>query len=488
MCRFSNFFLTLSALACLYSFTACAEEVIETPRPVPATRVQMKQLLEDMKTRSYRIPIPDLTPEEQELLGDRADNYETRLRFHYLSSPEEVLNSQRSRSRGGATSSRERGTTSRGGRQNADESMSLSYPFKTMLFWIVSRTNNCQYCLGHQEQKLSAAGLSEAEIAALDLDWSHYTPAEQAAFAYARQLTYLPHTLADADIEKLSEHYTTLQILEMTLSVAGNNATNRWKEGTGIPQSSSGSRFFSGLDLSPQDVRRFPIETFLTPTAEAHHSAVSVVAPLERSSTGEATGKGVVNRPALESRAEVLQTLQQTAQRVPRLSVLSAEQARTVLGERAPAGDIPQWMRLVAHFPNDAGRRWSAIQSLTAPAEHAHDLSPLLKAQVRWIVARQDRAWYVTAQAYDQLQRLGQTDDQIFALDGDWSEFDAAERSLFRFARQLACTPIALTDVTVATALEETGPRQVVQMIEFVTGCAYLNRITEAAGLPWDGI
>ena len=35
----------------------------------------------------------------------------------------------------------------------------------------------------------------------------------------------------------LRKHYTDLQILEMVLSVSGNNAINRWKEGAGVPQS-----------------------------------------------------------------------------------------------------------------------------------------------------------------------------------------------------------------------------------------------------------
>src|ERR1700688_1415949 len=105
------------------------------------------------------------------------------------------------------------------------------------MFWIVSRTNNCQYCLGHQEWKLAAVGMTEPPLAALDGAWSQFTPAQRAAFAFARKLTYEPHRLTDADIDPLRKYYKELQILEMVLSVAGNNALNRWKEGVGVPQS-----------------------------------------------------------------------------------------------------------------------------------------------------------------------------------------------------------------------------------------------------------
>lgn len=212
-----------------------ADSPVKTPRPVPATRPEMKELLEDMKKRLYRIPLPELTDREKEELGERSGSYESRLRFNYIPAAEgSVFGGGRSRAAAtpaGANTPRTDFT------RNPDENMTLTYQFKTMLFWIVSRTNNCQYCLGHQEWKLSATGMKDDAIAALDADWSAYSKAEQAAFAYARLLTYEPHRLSDAEIARIGAHYTPLQILEMTMSISGNNAINRWKEGTGIPQS-----------------------------------------------------------------------------------------------------------------------------------------------------------------------------------------------------------------------------------------------------------
>ena len=158
--------------------------------------------------------------------------------------------------------------------------MTLTYQFKTMLFWIVSRTNNCQYCLGHQEWKLSATGMKDDAIAALDADWSVYSRSEQAAFAYARLLTYEPHRLSDEEIAKVGEHYTPLQILEMTMSMSGNNAINRWKEGTGIPQSAGNT--FTGRGGSGSSPTAEHSDSFMTPTSEKFRNAVSIVAPIER--------------------------------------------------------------------------------------------------------------------------------------------------------------------------------------------------------------
>jgi hypothetical protein len=161
------------------------------------------------------------------------------------------------------------------------------------------------------------------------------------------------------------------------------------------------------------------------------------------------------------------------------LPLSSDGEARAVIADAWPEGALPQFVRLVAVFPSEARR---IIQSNKA-TEDKGDLTPVLKAQVSWIIARPDRAWYAAGRAQKRLKELEQTDDQIYTLDGDWKEFTPAERSLFTLARKLAATPVVLTDDDVDAALNLTGPREVVQLISYVTGRASFDRITEAAGL-----
>ena len=462
----------LSGLLALSAGTALGEEAnSDSPRPIPLTRPEVKQLLEEMKDRTPRIPLPELTDADREALGERADSYEARLRYHYA-----PQNPNRNDGRGAG------GGEGLGGGRNRepDPNSTLDYPFKTMLFWIVSRTNNCQYCLGHQEIKLAVAGLTEEQIAALDGNWSIYTPAEQAAFAYARKFTYEPHLLSDADIDALRPYYTDLQILEMSMSMAGNNSINRWKEGTGVPQSRTLHNFSSRSETPPPADRILPTETFLTPTPEEYLDLVTSVAPLDTDATsGAPAGLAVSHRPPLESPEEVEAALSACRQRTPRLPLVSEDETRKLL-EGAAEGPIPQWMRLLANFPRDGVR---SIRNTQDALAQEGDLTPLMKAQAAWIIARQDRAWYATGLAKQWLGELGQTDEQTYQLDGDWSEFTPAERSLFTLARNLACSPVVLTDVQVNEALAQTSPRHVVQMITFTTGRASFNRITECAGL-----
>ena len=470
--------LAVIGLTTISTSPAVAIDSVSAPRPIPLTRPEMKEYLEDMKGRTLRIPLPVLTDADKEKLGERAGGYEGRLRYHYMQSGDGQGPGGQGRGAGG-------GAGGGGFGRDNDPDNTLDYAFKVQLFWIVSRTNNCQYCLGHQESKLLGAGMTEDEIAALDGDWSEHTPAQRAAYAFARKFTYEPHLLNDADIDGLRKHYTDKQILEMILSMAGNNSINRWKEGAGIPQSAGGGNFGRrpGADAPatpPVAVERPAHQTYLTPTSEKFQKTITKVAPVTiDSKTGQATRMTASNRPSLESKAEVEKLLATARQRTPRLPLADEEKAKEFVPEGFPQGPLPQWVRLLANFPNSAKGRITSIRS----AEERNDLKPLLKAQISWIIARQDRAWYAVGQAKQRLRDLGWSDEQIYSLDGDWSGFTAAERSLFTLARKLAAAPVVLTDADVAEAVKQAGPRDVVQTISYTTNRASFDRITESAGL-----
>lgn len=461
------------------------EQAVPTPRPIPLTRPEMKQQLEDLKGRTQRIPLPEVKVDPTQ--GDmRQFSYEMRLRELYLPPGTPSVVYANLLPPPGARPDTNAQPRTRDFTRNADEAMTLSYAFKTRLFWIVSRANNCHYCLGHQEQKLSAVGMTDDQIAALDFDWLQHPEHERPAFAYARKLTWEPHRLTDSDFTELRKSYTDMQILEMTLSVAWNNSINRWKEGLGVPQSQHGDMFFRNKSPDIPADRPLPIDTFLTPTSEGYQNSVSLVAAVPESGRGGASSAGGYNtRPKLESVDVVREKLLAAASREPRLPLVSEATARERLGDKAPAGQLPHWMRLMANFPNEGGSRVPALLEMT---HGTGVLTPLQKAQVAWVVARQDRAWYAVGQAYARLRELGQSDEQIFALDGDWQNLAPADRAILTFARQLATTPIALSDEQFAEVLNGSGPETCVQLVNYTVGRVYFDRVTEAASLPLDAV
>jgi hypothetical protein len=220
--------------------------------------------------------------------------------------------------------------------------------------------------------------------------------------------------------------------------------------------------------------------SYLTPTSEQFQNVVTKVAPLVYDEQSAApTQLTVCRRPPLEPRDETEQALAAARRRKPRLPLADESKTRELLADSPSNASPPQWVRLLANFPTAGKSMVLAWRS----ADEKGDLTPLLKAQVSWIIARQDRAWYAIGQAQTRLRDLGWSDAQIYSLDGDWQPFSPADAALFNVARKLAATPVVLTDADIGRALELAGPRQVVQLISYVTQRASFDRITEAAGL-----
>ena len=409
---------------------------------VPATRADLKRALENSKRSKPRLPLPALTPEEQVKAsqGDWGVVNNGRMRKHYL--PAEVAG-------GGFL----RGT---------DPAMSLGHPFQTMLFWIVSRGNNCTYCLGHQESKLAASNVSEDAVAALDGDWSEFTPAQRSAFALAKKMTYEPHKLTGDDVDRLRPYYKDAQIIEAVLVVGNFNAMNRW----------------TGALRIPQEEHR----VYLTSTADRYKALRSRIAPLAAEGSTAPACAAPAQRPALESRAEVEAALAACRARTPRLPLVADEEARAAVPAGwglVGSGPVPTWVRLLATFPAAGPARVAMHRA----AETKGRLAPKLKAEIAWVAARNDRAWYALNDARRRLHALGLTDDQVFALDGNLEALAPGERLALAFAKKLTVDPALISDADVEGLRKHHGDFEVAEIIHHVTEAAFFDRLTEAAGL-----
>ncbi|HZW35098.1 MAG TPA: hypothetical protein VFF52_30530 [Isosphaeraceae bacterium] len=442
--------LSLTAALLVLAFPgagpAAESPASDLPTPVAATRPELKDQLERSKQAHPRLPLPPPSAEELAAAKARAGRgpmsgiiNNGRMRRLYL--PAELL--------GGGFS------------REPDPTMTLDNTFKTMFFWIVSRANNCTYCQGHQEVKLAGDGVREETIAALDGDWSEFTPAQRAAFAFTLKLTRAPNQIGDADLDRLRAHYTDLQILEIIMAVGGFNAMNRWTGPLAIPQ--EGHR------------------VFLTPTPEKYRALRSRVAPLPAAGSAAAP---VCAQPAdrgpLENPAQVAAALAACRKRAPRLPLASDEQARGVVpADWSGSGPLPQWVRLLANFPK-GGRAWVAQ---TWHAETKGRLSSQLKAEIAYVAARHDRAWYALGQAQRRLKDLGLSDPAIDGLDHPGDAVPEAERAALALARKLTVDPALITDADIAALRRHYPDPEVAEIVYHVTQAAFFDRLTEAAGL-----
>lgn len=462
--RLANF----SAVAFLLAGSAAgADDPAPGPGvlPVPVTRLDMKKALEDSKRNEPRLPLPPITDEDRAraeasakkaaeegktkegrgsgLGGGIVNN--GRMRNHYLA---DYNVGRPGGSVGGVGFSRE-----------SEPGLSLGNAFQTQLFWVVSRANNCTYCMGHQEAKLSAAGLSDDEIAALDGAWAEFDPAKRAALEFTGKLTNQPHTLTDADVTALRAHFNDNQITEIILAVANFNAMNRWTGPLRIPQEDR--------------------HVFLKPTSDKYATIASSVAPAALGTVKSGfVPPSVKRRPALESRADVEAALEAARSRKPRLKLVDEADAKPLLN--SSTGDaVPQWVRLLAVFPRAGANRIAAHVA----AEERGKLDARTKAIIAWVAARNDRAWYALGHARNRLQALGFSDDQIFALDKPASIEDPKDREVVTFARKITVDPALVDDDDFARIRKMFDDQKVAEIVFQVTEAAYFDRITEAAGL-----
>jgi AhpD family alkylhydroperoxidase len=430
----------------------CSQLAAEEPAPPgPAlTRPEMKQRLEDLKQRTARIPLPSLT--EEEIAAGRRSVNNGRLRSLYLPSSWSGgigrAPAGGNRPPGTAGAERPRG----GGIPGSD---SPDYAFKTRLFWIVSRTNDCQYCLGHQELKLRRAGMSEDEIAALDSAWELFPAAEQAAMALTRKLTMQPHLITPADLDQLRPFYTERELVDIILTIARYNSTNRWTSSTGIPQDQA-----FGSDEPSQ---------LNTPTSAAYESVRSKVAPADYQP-----------RPEWESAEAVAKAFQQARQRQPLVELPELSAIQPPLELESSAKLPVNWLRAMSI----AGSAASALRQREAHTQDGQTSLPL-RHLIAWVSARENRAWYAAHHA--QLDYLGSNPSGA-APPATFQELvvrlPAADAAALQFARKLTAAPHTIVDADVAELRQHFNDHQVAEIIYLTCEANSFDRFTEALQLP----
>jgi uncharacterized peroxidase-related enzyme len=104
---------------------------------------------------------------------------------------------------------------------------------KELVYLTVSYANECAFCTAAHLATGRKAGITDEEIQALQTEQDHgFSETERAAIRYARELTQ--SAAADESRDELLEHFTNEQVVEITLTAAMANFTNRFNNGLQI--------------------------------------------------------------------------------------------------------------------------------------------------------------------------------------------------------------------------------------------------------------
>jgi alkylhydroperoxidase family enzyme len=147
-----------------------------------------------------------------------------------------------------------------------------------------------------------------------------------------------------------------------------------------------------------------------------------------------------------------------------------------------PAGSPPNWVRLLAVFPKAMKGR---VGGLKAGMEKGN-VSPRLKAEIAWVAARHDRAWYALAVARERLKALGFSEEKMFALDGGREQLPEPERAALALVETMTVSPWEVTDDHVTRLRRHFKDAEVAEIVHHACNAAFFDRVTEAARLSFD--
>lgn len=104
---------------------------------------------------------------------------------------------------------------------------------KTLAYLACSYANECPFCIAANLAGAKKAGITDQEIEWLQTDQDqNFKEAERAAIRYARELTQTAS--ADDSRQALLEHYSSEQVVELTLVVGIANLNNRFNNALNI--------------------------------------------------------------------------------------------------------------------------------------------------------------------------------------------------------------------------------------------------------------
>lgn len=408
-----------------------ADDPSAEPKAVPKTRPEMKAALEGLKQRTPRLPLPPPTADEIAAANGRPVVGNGRARQLYL--PKEWFAAD----------------------FKADPTMTVDKTMKVQVFWIVSRANNCQYCLGHQELKLKKAGQTEDQIAALDSDWTSYAPEVQVALDFGRKVTLNPHLIDTADIDSLKKHYKNDEVIDIVFTSSFFNNVNRWTDSLGIPQDNK----FGGESAELN-----------TPTSENFQTKSTIVGAIE-----------LPKRPQPVSFAEAISEIEKAKGRKPRVEIPD----RTSVAEKIgiPSGEkLPLWIVAIGNYPEMAKMLADAQRAIDTTGE----LDAKLKAKIAWTTARNNHSYGAAGVAHARLATLGIKDKQIEAMESGKGSESEGEKAALEFVKKLTVSPQLMTDADIAGLRKHFSDKSVAQIVYVACNANMIDRIYESLQLPVD--
>jgi alkylhydroperoxidase family enzyme len=102
---------------------------------------------------------------------------------------------------------------------------------------VVSKLNECHYCVAHHKPFLAVEGISPSGIdRLLDADNPELDDIDRLVIEYSRAAWETPNRIRDNVFERLRQHFTEAQIVELTLRITLCGFFNRFNDALQIEE------------------------------------------------------------------------------------------------------------------------------------------------------------------------------------------------------------------------------------------------------------
>jgi alkylhydroperoxidase family enzyme len=107
-----------------------------------------------------------------------------------------------------------------------------------------------------------------------------------------------------------------------------------------------------------------------------------------------------------------------------------------------------------------------------------------LKAELAFITAMSNQAWYAAAHAAHRLKQLGATPDELTALIGEKGSSLGGAVAAYRLAAKCTTDPHLVTDADIAQVREQFSDPETAQILQVICMANLFDRFTQSLGLP----
>jgi len=118
------------------------------------------------------------------------------------------------------------------------EANTLPKRYLELAIVVVSRLNECDYCVAHHKPFLAVEGITPAGIDAV-MEWQNHpelTAVDKLVIEYTIATWNNPHRLRDSIFARLREHFSEAQIVELTLRLTLCGFFNKFNDALGIEE------------------------------------------------------------------------------------------------------------------------------------------------------------------------------------------------------------------------------------------------------------